>query len=565
MPQKKFGVFIAILASSVLTVPHAVSGLGSGVVYGPNAFGPPNAPGRDYGGLHADDDISTTRMSSYLRPQLDQTGSVNCSGPQDPACASGNLQVYAILPPCVTAAQVDCVEALSASLQNGQTASASFVRHFPAKGKIDFVGDAASGLPTGTTPSIWTLPEAPHNAGTDYIVTVTSKGTYVRGSNKLSDFELSASIFPVKITEGAFERVTPSGRGWNSSMGTWNCAVTDDGYCAARQDFPDGARFSVAIRLSTSPLGWLHGRIQQPTIDFDSTPARTRLVVAATPVSVAGIGIWKACAELPPALAAVVRCGLGGATATNPQGAGAHTAIEDWRAQYSDTATWVRKSWMFKSLNGRYSVNCLSDLSTFYGFVTTNATGYAAGPPNYDSSTKTFTYTVGAPHFDDKGNVLKGTYDFVVRSSAARCLFNLPSGLLSGEVSVLGSSGVTQDSVISSVVDDGNWLKMSAAGFHFSTPTVSSRIIGPNVSSSSTNSGPQLKIGRSASAKTIAKLAKMQLNSSSKITLSSPSKTCRIRGGSVIGVRVGKCSVTVIVRTGKKTLRSKPVVYSVTK
>ena len=80
-------------------------------------------------------------------------------------------------------------------------------------------------------------------------------------------------------------------------------------------------------------------------------------------------------------------------------------------------------------------------------------------------------YQVGAPHFDPNGNVFKGTYDLLMSSSVARCLYKFSNAPIKATISVTNSSGSSE--VATTVVSEkDNWLHMQAANFEFSSPTI---------------------------------------------------------------------------------------------
>jgi len=297
------------------------------------------------------------------------------------------------------------------------------------------------------------------------MVIVSVAGTAAESRKAFGETTIHASLYPVKVTAGNYSRNRPSpttaGVSHPSVDSIANCASIAEGYCAARQDFPASTAFSVGIRLSTPPVGWLHGRIFSPDISFSTVDGVTKLRVEATPAQVAAVTAWGKVDTLPSGVNAGL-CTLETYCAqSNPQSAGAHTAVEAWRTVYGDKASWVRGHWMYMTLPGWITTKCLSDTSVLHGFVTTNATGYAAGPPSFSSSDGSFSYTVASPHYDEKGAVIQGTYNFVVRSDTARCIYGIDEGTMSATVSITSTDGTDQASSAKvNVADDGQWLKV---------------------------------------------------------------------------------------------------------
>ena len=533
----------------------------------------PSSPGKGHAGLYIDDDISHTRLMSTLR---NPSGTL-CASLNDATCGGKAVTVYAILPTCTAAVTNDCVESVGAKPAAGAAESGTFSRYFPEAGLADFLGDPAAKVPTGAAPGIWTLPNNPHAGGNEYMAVVSVAGTAAESRKAFDGVTIHASLYPVKVTAGSYTRNVPlpgsSGVSHRSGDGMSNCASIAEGYCAARQDFPASTAFSVGIRLSTPPTGWLHGRIFSPDISFSTADGVTKLRVEATPAQVPAVATWGRVDTLPSGVNAGLCTLETNCAQSNPQSAGAHTAVEAWRTVYGDKASWVRGHWMYMTLPGWITTRCLSDTSVLHGFVTTNATGYAAGPPSFSSSDGSFSYTVASPHYDEKGAVIQGTYNFVVRSDTARCIYGIDEGTMSATVSITSTDGTDQASSAKvSVTDDGQWLKVSASGFHYSSPVIKTTLTSSvprkvvTTAPSTTRTAPSLTTKKSATASAVAKYAGLTVASGSKVTLkvaASSAKVCRVTGTSVKGLKKGSCRVTVTVRPKKGKAASKTVTLAV--
>jgi len=115
----------------------------------------------------------------------------------------------------------------------------------------------------------------------------------------------------------------------------------------------------------------------------------------------------------------------------------------------------------------------LNDGSRLVGLVTTNATIYDSSPPQFTDGA--LRYQVAGLHFLPDGSLTQGTYDLLLRSDAARCIYGFSDVPVTAEVSVTSEDGIEQVATTSVSEQDG-WLKMSAYGFGFSKPTISVRI-----------------------------------------------------------------------------------------
>ena len=548
---------------------------------GPASYQWPESPGRGYGGLYIEDDISHTRRVSTLASSL----GVLCTTTTDSSCAGQAVQFYSILPRCESAASVDCVESISAKSASGVIEQAQFERYFPASGLADFVGSPEAKIPSGASSSLWNIPSAPHTGGSGYLAVVSVSGNADSQRKSTGSPIVHASLYPVRIVAGKFSRNVPNGTGGIShrSLELWgNCAALDEGYCAARQEFPASMRFSMAIRLTSSPNGWLHGRIFDPEISFTKSDSSVRIQIEANPVQVPAIATWAEASLLPKsfsqACTAAISC-----SQTNPQSEGAVSSVEDWRALYQDKASWTRSQWMFKTLSDSLSTlssnTCFSDKSVLQGFVTTNATGYSAGPPSYAALEKSFTYTVSSPHFDAENKVFAGSYSFVIRTSTARCLYGIADGDISAKLTISTSDqGDISQTSTESVSIDSNWLKVNASGFHYSSPVLKTTLwstVTPTTTlpvattgSTKTSAMPKLTKAESAAAKSIAAFAKLKVDSTSKFSLkvaSGYAKFCKVSGAKLKGLKIGTCKVSVTVTPKKGAALTKTVTIKVTK
>jgi hypothetical protein len=118
--------------------------------------------------------------------------------------------------------------------------------------------------------------------------------------------------------------------------------------------------------------------------------------------------------------------------------------------------------------------------------VTTNASEYLDGPPVFDKSTGALDYKVAATHFEPDGTtIFRGTYDLVMSSKVARCIYGFTSAPISATVSVTSESGA--NSVATTVVNERNgWLSLGAYNFTYSNPTIRVVLTGTSASAPAT-------------------------------------------------------------------------------
>ena len=460
-----------------------------------DSYGMPAAPGPGYTGLFVEDDISQIiRPSTLRRFTVPEEGTPLCSSLNDARCSGAKLLIHAILPRCAESVVTDCVQGVAARGTSGVLQLGTFSRNFPDSSPSDFVGDSSVHIPNGSTPSIWNIEGVNHAGGSDYMVLVTVDGSIDVSRKIFSGFypSLQVALFPVASVAGRFEPwvADSSGVSTTSLDGYGNCAALTRGSCAARQEFPASYSFSVSLRLSATPAGWLSGRIFDPIVKYEKGATDTVLTVEAKPAMVPAVAVWAESSKVPlkmaPACDPNRMCGYA-------LGWNTPNSVDDWRAFYNDSAAWVRGQWSFRNMGGTANgggTSCFSDESVFHGLVSTNASSFDNGPPVYSENDKTFAYTVGSPHLDEKGVVLAGTYSLVLRDSTAKCLYGAKTASMSATVAVSEGSDGLQSSTIVSVANDGTWLRVNASGFHYSKPDIKVRLTATSVETPTTTVSP---------------------------------------------------------------------------
>jgi hypothetical protein len=81
-------------------------------------------------------------------------------------------------------------------------------------------------------------------------------------------------------------------------------------------------------------------------------------------------------------------------------------------------------------------------------------------------------YDVAGAHEGYDGKVFKGSYDLVMSSEVARCLYNFSSAPIKATISVTSSTGEVQNVATELVNEKNGWLTLSAKNFTFSAPTI---------------------------------------------------------------------------------------------
>lgn len=395
-----------------------------------------------------------------------------------------------ILPACANDNQENCIESLKYGTQTGELSAAKFVRQ--TYGQTFEAVEKAKGLYAASTASLWDAPGLNHAGGTsEYAVIVKAEIGYV-GDNTYYTRAMQANIVPIVQRQGDY-RATQlrqgqdalgqgNIQGWGAKAG---CAYTEAGYCGAIQNFALDSKFELSIRMSNQITGWFHGRIQAPTVKIEKfSENNNRIVMSASPVRVPRIStlITKETTSAKGMELLKVSSRTGSAEyfkgetirSVSPSFYGLEW-VEAFRENAKDTAAGESTLWNFATMVGGAENNsCFSDKSRVIGVVTTNATAMSEGTPDFTNGL--LTYKVAGLHFAPDGKALnEGSYDLVMRSDVARCLYRFTSAPLSATISVIGDGG--ENKVATTVVSEKDgWLKMAAYGFTFSSPTISVKL-----------------------------------------------------------------------------------------
>jgi hypothetical protein len=149
-----------------------------------------------------------------------------------------------------------------------------------------------------------------------------------------------------------------------------------------------------------------------------------------------------------------------------------------WLPFVEDKATALLSYWSVRTLSRAEmegSSSCFTDSRNVTGIVTTNSTQYSGGPPAFNRVKGTLNYQVAAPHFGTTGDVFRGSYDLVMRSDVARCIYGFTKAPINATLSITSNDGVPQVATV--VVGERNgWLYLQAKNFEFSSPVITAKL-----------------------------------------------------------------------------------------
>jgi len=426
-----------------------------------------------------------------------------CDSLEDTDCTSPEIKAItftSIFTQCETEVDKDCIDSFGIRNEDGTVTKAKFQRNW-VPGPV-FKGDASRFLPTGYGPSTWTLTNDKGQTET-YALSVGVNGNFEleRNANK-SEFEsFFAAIQPIRELPGAeyegpvanvVRRGEGASQGWNTMFVEKGCQIAEKGLCGYRLPFNLEKTVVLKVRLSQPVQGWLHGRMKDANIVMSTAADNSQVVeISAKPLSIPSIYGWVKWGELPQKVKELYPVGAGGTsrnfndfttldlssrtllTKSMVSGDYAINEMNLWLPLLNDKAAAMRTFWVAQTIRGELpydSQNCVRGKG-FTGVIGTNAAVYSDGPPKFDQNEQSLNYTVGASHFDSKGELFKGYYQLNLRSDVARCLYGFGSAPIQAKIEVSSSDG-TPSVATTVIAEKDGWLKMTAAGFTFSTPRI---------------------------------------------------------------------------------------------
>lgn len=442
----------------------------------------------------------------------EDSGSLLCSSVKDPRCSekSGKFTYMTRLAACTQAIELDCIESLTL-LSSNQEIEGRVGETFPKVVRTTYLDDPSIRLPKASSGQTWSFPGITHKGGELFFVNAILAGSRSASEKVFATKSLSLSVFAIDFKpttrDDGSSYVNESARGNGSVLGAvgvygpyvdepYQCVMSGDSLCANRRELPSDIGFKVNIRLSSSPAGWLHGRIAEAKIRIDELDqsGAVRIALEGKSIRIPNLGFAYPWREIPERIqkqygegeftnddgALTKGCRwcssdpLINTTSSQPlsYGIDALQEFNAWIKIREDRADADINSWSVRTLTAAEmedSLGCFKKKNRVNGFVSTNATIYSAGPPQLVKGT--LDYTVAAPHLRSSGEETLGRYQLIMRSDVARCVYGFSSAPVTASVSIASKDGVARIAT-SSVTESGGWLSLTADNFTFSSPTI---------------------------------------------------------------------------------------------
>jgi len=434
----------------------------------------------------------------------------NCSKFGATGCESNKFfNFMANLGKCDISLTTDCVQAVTATNAAGKKLQVDYVGAFPEKMPYAFKGDPSVNLPTGGSTFLVDIPEAPHVGGTRYLIVAQILGKKRFDAENFESDIFALGIFAVSKVSGNYHIAGPTDDpSFFRFLGTVSntrvpydignnklagCAQSSETECLLAWPLPLDISFGLEVKLHARVNGWLHGRTSETNADITIASDGDQVFkVSGKPSVVPSIYTWFPKTDVPKEVSAyyakkpeLLFSGTGFGEYDKDLG-GPSSMLKDtldyredqfgeaiaWYSALNDKAPMAPTQWSIRSANsGNDQSGCYGNKLELSGIVATNSNFFVSGPPEFNKEENSLDYKVASPHFLPNGEVFKGTYNLVMKSSVARCIYGFTNAPVSASVSIVAADGTTQIAT-TALGEKNGWLYLSASGFTFSSPTV---------------------------------------------------------------------------------------------
>ena len=392
-----------------------------------------------------------------------------CSSTKDPICDFANagdtketaITTQMVLVVCENATSEDCLESVEISRAGEPLRKLVFAGYSkemtnPRDGK-NFPADKSMNLPEGGNQSIWHEVVDGKVLDKKYLLAYNYEMYYQRDTRKFVLNNVRLIIRPFK--EVATTR--------------WDSLWSAEGKSGILYDFDPNTAMQATIRLSSTAAGWYRARLTDPEIQISEfSPTNNRVRIYGKTVTVPTFVVKRKASELD-SVEKNFADSFGyskGVVGANPGDPMIFPYMDHFRKVVGDKTTEQTTYWSVASTTWTSQNKCLADSTRVLGIVTTNAMGYDGTAPKFEDGT--LNYRVTGLHYGADGKSLNlGTYDLLLRSDAARCLYGFSNAPISASVSITSGDGA-QNVATTVVTEKNGWLKLQAAGFTFSEKTI---------------------------------------------------------------------------------------------
>lgn len=436
--------------------------------------------------------LSSIRVFTSAASEVNSVASYLCLGVSDPTCSPNHpvtvsMQIDSVMGICAKSPGSACIEKIAISTEDGKTSSITPLKQLPSVAPTFPAGTEVGGLtyPAGGATWLW----SDGQSGLYFVRGVIATKAEKKSSKWVSQAPtLEFEITPV-ITEDApviaprLETFALNGTDTPvvRIVGIFpDCVITDTGICYHRTTFPNGVRLSATLQVPSNLSGWLNGRLLKP--DVTSKPLSStvdQLVITAGATKNIVAGSFVKTSLIPSALFTNADGSLNFFGVNKDQGgavmsSGDVNALEDykkWQSALGERALIINEAWTVASTLTPATDTCR--VQGIQGVVTSNASAYSPGAPEWNAALQTIDYRVAAPHFAPDGSTLNlGTYGLSMKADLMKCLYKITRIPSFASISITSESSGEKNIESVAIGQNGDWVHLSADGFTFSSPTL---------------------------------------------------------------------------------------------
>jgi hypothetical protein len=464
-------------------------------------------------GVRFDNTTKDWSLPSQIIGRKSQPGNVNleqavCKSLNDSACLKAGwlMNIRSLFDKCQSDNDRDCIVSFNAVGADGQRYVGR--QEEVLKSKHTFEGDRAQGIPQGTGAGIWKINdgggEKPYALVVGIELTVTDvlasraagNDSFIRRNKMIFALQPAEIVtdWPYPEVEMSIQDGVVTGNGSSLERG---CFVVAPGYCALRKAFPENVTYEVTARFSKGVQGWMVGRIQDSSLLTRALPTLDgfEITVIGKASTIGEVLAWSKWRDTSQQIRDLYAEGVDGVqwrgdksspellnpdpekrtllTYLNEAGEKSIRHFSAWLPLISDKASAMRTRWNLQSVRDQDATyaRCTEGRGVS-GVVNSNASVYSEGPPVFNKASQTLEYKVAAPHYRSDGITLhRGHYDLAIKSDVARCIYGFSDAPISATVSIESESGTSTISTESVTERDG-WIRLTATGFTYSSPTI---------------------------------------------------------------------------------------------
>jgi hypothetical protein len=386
-----------------------------------------------------------------------------------------------LLPNCESPTQTDCLESIEFKIGETWVAAKSAGN----SGGPQVAKTTSMNLPAGGGVGLWSVDLGGQVGLLKVASHVDLEFDFDQANLKFIPKSLAVTVLPYLSKVGNFREiqhslfVAPDKATRIQTTGfPQECAWANASECGQMIEFPKDVEIKTKLRIPSALGGWLMGRVSNPLIENSQIDNQNGNLT----VSGAAVAVPKIFIAVPKSQGAeAMRLAFSNWNDTNGS---VHNVlanqpnfgvIDAFRNLAKDSSIGDYSVWSFKTVSQRG--RCFDGTSGVLGFVSTNASVYQGTAPEYRDGF--LNYKVAGYHYgSDMKTPNIGTYDLVMRSSLARCLYGF-SGIPTSAVVSVSGEGEAQNIATTLVNSDSEWLRLKASGFTYSQKNIQVKITAP--------------------------------------------------------------------------------------